>query len=130
MLGRRQQLISLLIDHFFPKWCAVLRHWLVHNPDYEEVTAWYLGWKVGAQLTKHPCAEQPWAVHAASVVCTCQGLTHDMPICLPYHVASDLGGQYVAVAGDAASCGAGIWTSAAGMALLVHCPAADGASVF
>ena len=44
--GRRQQLISLLVDHFFPKWCAVLRHWLVHNPDYEEVTAWYLGWKV------------------------------------------------------------------------------------
>ena len=56
VLGRRQQLISLLIDHFFPKWCAVLRHWLVHNPDYEEVTAWYLGWKVGAQPTRHFCA--------------------------------------------------------------------------
>ena len=43
---RRQQLISLLEDHFFPKWRAVLQHWLMHNPDYEEVTAWYLGWKV------------------------------------------------------------------------------------
>ena len=42
----RQQLISLLEDHFFPKWRAVLQHWLMHNPDYEEVTAWYLGWKV------------------------------------------------------------------------------------
>jgi len=44
---RRQQLISLLEDHFFPKWRAVLQHWLAHSPDYEEVTAWYLGWKVG-----------------------------------------------------------------------------------
>lgn len=42
----RQQLISLLEDHFFPKWRAVLQHWLAHSPDYEEVTAWYLGWKV------------------------------------------------------------------------------------
>ena len=67
VLGRRQQLISLLIDHFFPKWCAVLRHWLVHNPDYEEVTAWYLGWKVGAQPTKHLCAEHSCAVHAARI---------------------------------------------------------------
>lgn len=44
----RQQLISLLEDHFFPKWRAVLQHWLMHNPDYEEVTAWYLGWKVSS----------------------------------------------------------------------------------
>ena len=41
----RQQLISLLEDHFFPKWHAVLQHWLAHSPDYDEVTAWYLGWK-------------------------------------------------------------------------------------
>jgi tuftelin-interacting protein 11 len=46
----RQQLISLLEDHFFPKWHAVLQHWLAHNPDYDEVTAWYLGWKVPSPL--------------------------------------------------------------------------------
>ena len=43
-----QQLASLLEDHFFPKWHAVLQHWLAHAPDYDEVTAWYLGWKVQA----------------------------------------------------------------------------------
>ena len=42
----RAQLVSLLEDHFFPKWHAVLQHWLAHSPDYDEVTAWYLGWKV------------------------------------------------------------------------------------
>ncbi|CAL8461887.1 g1418 [Coccomyxa elongata] len=41
----RPQLISLLEKHFFPKWHAVLQHWLAHNPDFDEVTAWYLGWK-------------------------------------------------------------------------------------
>lgn len=44
----RPQLISLLETHFFPKWHAVLQHWLAHNPDFDEVTAWYLGWKVPA----------------------------------------------------------------------------------
>ena len=38
----------LLEDHFFPKWHAVLQHWLAHAPDYDEVTAWYLGWKARA----------------------------------------------------------------------------------
>lgn len=42
----RPQLISLLEKHFFPQWHAVLQHWLAHNPDFDEVTAWYLGWKV------------------------------------------------------------------------------------
>lgn len=36
---------SLLEAHFFPKWHAVLRHWLSGSPDYDEVTRWYLGWK-------------------------------------------------------------------------------------
>ena len=39
------QLAALLDAHFFPKWHAVLRHWLAHAPDYDEVTRWYLGWK-------------------------------------------------------------------------------------
>ena len=52
----RQQLISLLEDHFFPKWRAVLQHWLAHNPDYDEVTAWYLGWKVSGSCVGLPRA--------------------------------------------------------------------------
>ena len=52
----RQQLISLLEDHFFPKWRAVLQHWLAHNPDYDEVTAWYLGWKVSGRCVGLPRA--------------------------------------------------------------------------
>lgn len=36
---------ALLEVHFFPKWHAVLRHWLSSSPDYDEVTRWYLGWK-------------------------------------------------------------------------------------
>lgn len=47
----RPQLISLLEKHFFPKWHAVLQHWLAHSPDFDEVTAWYLGWKVRSLLT-------------------------------------------------------------------------------
>ena len=57
----RQQLISLLEDHFFPKWRAVLQHWLMHNPDYEEVTAWYLGWKV-ISLSVLACTRQSCAI--------------------------------------------------------------------
>ena len=38
-------LAGLLEQHFFPKWHAVLRHWLAHAPDFDEVTAWFLGWK-------------------------------------------------------------------------------------
>ena len=38
-------LISLLEQHFFPKWLQVLATWLNHNPNYDEVTKWYKGWK-------------------------------------------------------------------------------------
>jgi hypothetical protein len=43
------QLAGLLEQHFFPKWHAVLRHWLAHAPDFDEVTAWFLGWKARAR---------------------------------------------------------------------------------
>lgn len=36
---------SLLEKTFFPQWLQVLCTWLQHNPNYEEVTKWYLGWK-------------------------------------------------------------------------------------
>lgn len=59
LVVRRQQLISLLEDHFFPKWRAVLQHWLMHEPDYEEVTAWYLGWKVSCLFSQYTQTTAP-----------------------------------------------------------------------
>ncbi|XP_022103603.1 tuftelin-interacting protein 11-like isoform X2 [Acanthaster planci] len=38
-------LASLFEKHFLPKWLQVLCSWLGNNPDYEEVSEWYLGWK-------------------------------------------------------------------------------------
>ena len=37
------QLASLFEQYFFPKWHAVLRHWLANNPNYDEVTRWWVG---------------------------------------------------------------------------------------
>lgn len=34
------QLAALLEQAFFPKWLAVLRHWLANAPNYDEVTRW------------------------------------------------------------------------------------------
>lgn len=31
--------------HFFPKWLQVLSVWLNHNPNYDQVASWYIGWK-------------------------------------------------------------------------------------
>eukprot|EP00741_Cyanophora_paradoxa_P006953 tig00001065_g6727.t1 len=41
-------LAGLLDAEFFPKWYRVLYGWLAQRPNFEEVTAWYMGWK--AQL--------------------------------------------------------------------------------
>ena len=38
-------MINLLEIHFFPKWHQVLQHWLSASPDYDEVIAWFVGWK-------------------------------------------------------------------------------------
>ena len=40
-----RSLASLLELHFFPRWHAVLHAWLAGQPNFDEVTRWYLGWK-------------------------------------------------------------------------------------
>ncbi|CAI5490675.1 unnamed protein product [Closterium sp. Naga37s-1] len=40
-----RHLIALLDTAFFPQWHQVLYHWLCANPNFDEVTRWYLGWK-------------------------------------------------------------------------------------
>lgn len=36
---------GLLDKYFFPRWLHSLGLWLNHNPNYEQVTNWYTGWK-------------------------------------------------------------------------------------
>ncbi|XP_064629175.1 tuftelin-interacting protein 11-like [Lineus longissimus] len=38
-------MIVMLEKTFFPKWLQVLSSWLNSNPNYDEVTKWYMGWK-------------------------------------------------------------------------------------
>ncbi|OVA15143.1 G-patch domain [Macleaya cordata] len=38
-------MVTLLEMGFFPKWQQVLYHWLCSNPNFQEVTQWYLCWK-------------------------------------------------------------------------------------
>lgn len=41
----QHHMVNLLEFRFFPAWHRVLHHWLSSQPDFEEVTRWYLGWK-------------------------------------------------------------------------------------
>ncbi|KAI3890131.1 hypothetical protein MKX03_020032 [Papaver bracteatum] len=40
-----RHMVTMLEVGFFPKWQQILYHWLCSNPNFEEVTQWYLGWK-------------------------------------------------------------------------------------
>ncbi|CAG9826035.1 unnamed protein product [Diabrotica balteata] len=38
--------MTLILDKFFfPRWLQTLAMWLNHNPNYNQVTEWYSGWK-------------------------------------------------------------------------------------
>lgn len=41
----REQMVSMLVKGFFPKWLDALYRWLTRSPNFEEVSRWYLGWK-------------------------------------------------------------------------------------
>ncbi|XP_077243909.1 septin and tuftelin-interacting protein 1 homolog 1-like [Tasmannia lanceolata] len=40
-----RHMVAMLEAGFFAKWHQVLYHWLCSNPNFEEVTQWFLGWK-------------------------------------------------------------------------------------
>lgn len=42
----QHHMVNLLEFRFFPAWHRVLQHWLSNHPDFDEVTRWYMGWKV------------------------------------------------------------------------------------
>lgn len=42
----QHHMVNLLEFRFFPAWQRVLQHWLSNSPNFDEVTRWYLGWKV------------------------------------------------------------------------------------
>ena len=51
-----QAMSNLLETHFFPRWLQVLATWLNHNPNYDEVTKWYKGWKsmIPSEIIAYP----------------------------------------------------------------------------
>ncbi|RXM94919.1 Tuftelin-interacting protein 11 [Acipenser ruthenus] len=53
-------LVGMLDKHFFPKWLQVLCSWLSNNPNYEEITKWYLGWKsmLSDAVLAHPSIKE------------------------------------------------------------------------
>nr|ABC69929.1 STIP [Pimephales promelas] len=53
-------MVGLLDKNFFPKWLQVLCSWLSNNPNYEEITKWYLGWKslFSENLLSHPLVKE------------------------------------------------------------------------
>jgi len=69
------QLAGLLEQHFWPKWHAVLRHWLAHAPDFDEVTAWFLGWKARPRAARLRAPARRGASPACARVCR--------PVCGP-----------------------------------------------
>ena len=69
-------MVNLLEFRFFPAWQRVLQHWLSSQPDFDEVTRWYLGWKVCYCFTRKRFLYQ--MCHVSLVVlktfCACERL--------------------------------------------------------
>lgn len=49
-------ILNILEKVFFPRWHQVLCTWLTANPNYDEVTKWYTGWKslLPEAIRNHP----------------------------------------------------------------------------
>lgn len=47
-------MVALFEGSFFPSWHGVLRHWLSGSPNFDEVTSWYIGWKVRSRRPTPP----------------------------------------------------------------------------
>lgn len=49
-------LVDLLDQHFFPKWLKTLTMWINMNPNHEQISNWYTGWKslMPAIIVEHP----------------------------------------------------------------------------
>ncbi|XP_030760985.1 septin-interacting protein 1 isoform X2 [Sitophilus oryzae] len=53
--------MTLILDKFFfPRWLQTLAMWLNHNPNYNQVTEWYSGWKgmVSDELFAQPTIKE------------------------------------------------------------------------
>ena len=56
-------MVALFEGSFFPSWHGVLRHWLSGSPNFDEVTSWYIGWKVRNRTCSSPvCTVFPAAL--------------------------------------------------------------------
>lgn len=65
---------NLLDKFFFPKWLQVLALWLNHNPNYDQVTNWYIGWKgmLSEKLLQEPVIKgnmHYFIIFATVIVC-------------------------------------------------------------
>ena len=51
----REPFAQLIEDEFLPKWEAALKAWLQQSPNWDEVAAWYRGWKglLSPQMRAH-----------------------------------------------------------------------------
>ena len=65
----QHHMVNLLEFRFFPAWHRVLQHWLSNNPDFDEVTRWYMGWKVCCTAMLHCTAVPVFKQHAVYLLC-------------------------------------------------------------